>query len=76
MKQFFRAACLIGAAVSMVVIGFGSFETASAYDDYHGYRHHARSRYNHAYRHCSYKYPPGSHRFQRCMDNQLGRPRW
>lgn len=72
MKRLFGAVGLVGLAVSMV-IGMGSFSTASAEP---GYGYHNRGRYNHAYRHCARNFRPGSHRFQRCMDHQLGGRSW
>jgi hypothetical protein len=72
MNRFFKAVCLVSFALC-AVMAIGSFSTASAYDGYHG---NNRARYNRAYRHCSYKFPVGSHRFQRCMDYNFYRHGW
>lgn len=80
MNHFLRAVCFVGLAFSMV-IGYGSFTTASAdryyyqYDrgGYNNYRrpNYRRARYNRAYDYCASQFRVGGHRFQRCMDRRL-----
>lgn len=75
MNHFLRAVCFVGLAFSLV-IGYGSFTTASADRYYYqrdrgGYRDYKRVRYNRAYDYCASQFRVGGHRFQRCMDRRL-----
>jgi hypothetical protein len=72
MKRFFQAVCLVSLAFGMV-LAVGSFSPASA--DRDGYRRHHSRAYERAYRHCAREHRVGGHRFERCMDRELGRRR-